>query len=283
MKTWTFSNGRSVNRMGFGAMRLSGQPGYWGPYADKPGAELLLRRGLELGLNFIDTSISYGNGHSEMLLAELLHPYPSGLMIATKGGLVKLGPAQYRHDGTPANLRGSCEASLKYLKLETIELYQLHRIDPEVPLEESLGALADLKREGKIERIGLSGVTVAEIKRAQAVTEIASVQNRYNLNARDDEVVKYCADQNIAYICYGPLDASGYGTDARLVEKGSPAEKLAQTLGVTPGQIALAWLLAKGPHMIPIPGTTSVKHLEENMAAGIIELAPEQIAGLDSA
>jgi aryl-alcohol dehydrogenase-like predicted oxidoreductase len=281
VNTWTFKDGQSVNRMGFGAMRLTGQPGNWGPYPDKPRAERVFRRALELGVNFIDTAISYGAGHSEMLIAEVLHPYPAGLLIATKGGNVKTGPGETRRDGSPANLRASCEASLGYLKVEVIDLYQFHAVDPAVPLEESVGGLADLKREGKIKLVGLCNVTTEQLKSAQRIVEIESVQNKYNLNARESQdVLDYCATQGIAFIPWGPFDAHAFAKGAPLADAGSRLEAMGGRLGAAPGQVALAWLLAQGPHVIPIPGTTSVEHLEENVAAGELALSSWDLSEL---
>jgi aryl-alcohol dehydrogenase-like predicted oxidoreductase len=267
--------------MGFGAMRLTGQPGNWGRYPDTPRAERVFRRALDLGVNFIDTAISYGAGHSEMLIADLLRPYAKGLMIATKGGNVKIGPGENRRDGSPANLRDSCEKSLSYLGLETIDLYQLHAVDPKVPFEDTIGALAALKAEGKIRRVGLCNVTVAQVKAAQAIVQIESVQNRYNLLFRTgQDVVDHCAAQKIAYIPWGPLDAQGFVYGGPLADAGSPLDAFAQARGARPGQVALAWLLAQGPHIIPIPGTTSVEHLEENMAAQDLRLTSADLAEL---
>jgi aryl-alcohol dehydrogenase-like predicted oxidoreductase len=282
MQTWTFRDGRTVNRMGFGAMRLTGQPGNWGPYPDKARAERVLKRAYELGANFIDTAISYGAGHSEMLIADVLAPYPQDLFIATKGGFVKTGPGQSRLDGSRANLRTSCEASLGYLKVETLDLYQLHAVDPQVPLEESVGALAELQREGKIRRIGLCNVDVAQVKAAQALAEIVSVQNKYNLNFRQGEdVVDYCAAQQIAFLPWGPFDGRAFVQDAPLAHAGGRLAEVAKRVGATEGQVALAWLMAKGPNQIQIPGTTSVEHVEENMAAADVRLSPDDIAVLD--
>lgn len=204
MVSWTFSGGRAVHRIGLGAMRLTGQPGNWGPYPDKERARRVFQRVLDLGGNFIDTAISYGAGHSEMLIAELLHPYPTGLMIATKGGNIKTGPGELKRDGTPENLRRSCEASLGYLKTDCINLYQLHAVDRNVPIEDSIDALATLKQEGKIARIGLCNVRVDQIEIARRITEVESVQNRYNLSdRRNQKVVDYCRDQGIVFVPHG--------------------------------------------------------------------------------
>lgn len=281
MGHWTFSDGQTVNRMGFGAMRLTGQPGNWGPYPDKARARRVFRRALELGVNFFDTAISYGAGHSEMLIAELLAPYPKDLLIATKGGNVKTGPGAIHRDGSPANMRRSCEASLGFLKVEAIDLYQLHAVDPNVPLEETVGAMARLKEEGKIRRVGLCNVDVDQIITARKIVEIASVQNKYNLNARESQaVLDYCAAEQIAFLPWGPLDAHAFAKGAPLADAGSPLEGLARKVGAAPGQVALAWLLAQGPHVVPIPGTTSVEHLEENVAARNLALSAEDLAAL---
>jgi aryl-alcohol dehydrogenase-like predicted oxidoreductase len=281
MHSWTFGDGQTVNRLGFGAMRLTGQPGNWGPYPDKARAERVFRRAYELGVNFIDTAISYGAGHSEMLIAELLRPYPKDLLIATKGGNVKTGPGQLHRDGTPGNMRASCEASLGYLKVEAIDLYQLHAVDPNVPLEETVGAMAQLKAEGKIRRVGLCNVSVEQLQRAQAIVAIESVQNKYNFSVRESQdVLDYCAGQRIAFLPWGPLGANAFARGAPLAEAGGPLDALAARLGARPSQVALAWLMAQGPHVIPIPGTTSVEHLEENVAAGDIALSAEELAAL---
>jgi aryl-alcohol dehydrogenase-like predicted oxidoreductase len=281
MKNWIFHDGQTVNRLGFGAMRLTGQPGNWGPYPDKQRAARVFRLAVEMGVNFIDTAISYGAGHSEMLIAEILHPYPKGLMIATKGGIIKTGPAEIRMDGSPSNLRSSCESSLSYLKIDCIDLYQYHYVDPKIPLEDSIGALVSLKNEGKIRHIGLCNVSVDQIKKARDITPIASVQNRYNVSDRaHEDVLKYCVAEGIAFICYGPFNAEGFVQGAPLAGVGSPFEPIAKRLGVTAGQVALAWLLQLGPNVIPIPGTTSPEHLTENVAARDIELSPKDISSL---
>jgi pyridoxine 4-dehydrogenase len=282
MRTWTFSDGQVVNRIGFGAMRLTGQPGNWGPYHDKPQAERVLKRAYELGANFIDTAISYGAGHSEMLLAEVLRPYPKELIIATKGGYVRTGPRESRLDGSPANLKASCEASLRYLKVDVIDLYQLHAVDPQIPFDDSVGALVELKREGKIRRIGLCNVGVTEVKAARAIVEIATVQNKYNLHFREgQDVVDYCAKQGVAFLPWGPFDGRAFVQGAPLANAGGRLAVVAARLGATQGQVALAWLLAKGPNHILIPGTTSVAHLEENLGASTVQLALEDMAALD--
>ncbi len=280
MQTWTFPDGQSVNRLGFGAMRLTGQ-GNWGPYPDKPRAERVYRQAIELGVNFIDTAISYGAGHSEMLIADVLYPYPKDLMIATKGGNVRSAPGRPYRDGSPRNLRSSCESSLSYLKVDCIDLYQYHVVDPNTPYEDSIGTLAALKNEGKIRRVGLCNVTVEQVKTARAITPIVSVQNPYNVRNRACKaVLDYCKAEGIAFIPYRPFDGRAYVQSAPLAETGSQLEPIARRLGATSGQVALAWLLHQGPNVIPIPGTTSPEHLEENVAARYIELSPQDLAAL---
>jgi len=263
-----------VRRLGFGAMRVTGR-GIWGYPRDRGAALALLRRVVERGVNFIDTADSYGPEVDELLIAEALHPYPKGLVIATKGGLLRPGPDRWVPDCRPAHLREACEGSLRRLKLERIELYQLHTVDPKVPLEDSLGALVELQRQGKIRRIGLSNVSLAELARAEKLAKIVSVQNRYNLGDRgDDKVVDTCARQGLAFIPWYPLEA---GSLAR------PRRALAEICArhrASPSQVALAWLLHRSPVMVPIPGTSSVEHFEENLAAAAIRLSPEEMTAL---
>lgn len=248
-----------VHRLGFGAMRLTGA-GVWGPPADRAQALRVLRRALELGVNFIDTADSYGPHVSEEIIAEALHPYPPGLVIATKGGLTRAGAGQWERDARPSHLRAACEGSLKRLRLNRIDLYQLHAADPRVPLEDSLGELARLRTEGKIRHIGVSNFDAAQLARAQRVVTVVSVQNRYNLKDRTSEaVLKDCERAGIAFIPWFPL---GAGRDA------------------TNAQGAIAWLLARSPVMLPIPGTSSVKHLEENVAAAAVRLSAEDLRKL---
>jgi pyridoxine 4-dehydrogenase len=263
-----------VERLGFGAMRLTG-PGVWGPPQDHGAAIRVLRRVVELGVNLIDTADSYGPHVSEELIHEALHPYPEGLVIATKAGFVRTGPNAWHPLGRPEYLRQQCEMSLRRLGLERIDLFQLHRIDPQVPLEEQLGVLSDLQREGKIGYIGLSEVSVEQIERSRALAEIVTVQNRYNLADRGSEaVLEYCQGQGIGFIPWYPV-----GT-GELARPGGPLDALAAATGATPAQLALAWLLRRSPVMLPIPGTSSVAHLEENVAARDIELTDEQYAAL---
>ena len=266
-----------VVRLGYGAMQIPG-PGVWGEPRDHDEVIRVLRRALELGVTFIDTADSYGPEVSERLIREALHPYPHDLVIATKAGLTRPGPDRWERNGTPEYLKAQAEKSLRLLRLERIELFQLHRIDPEVPLAEQLGALVELQAEGKIGRIGLSEVSVSEIQAAKAITPIATVQNRYNLSDRSAEsVLDYCQREGIGFIPWFPM-ATG-----RLARAGGPLQRIADEHAVTPAQLALAWLLARSPVLLPIPGTSTAAHLEENLAAALIELAPDQIQQLDAA
>ena len=264
-----------VNRFGFGAMRLTG-PGIWGEPADREESKRVLRRAVELGINVIDTADSYGPEVSERLIAEALYPYPDDLVIATKGGLVRPGPGRWVPDGRPEHLRAACEGSLKRLRVDRIDVYQFHRPDPKVAFEESVGELVRLKEEGKIRHIGLSNVTVEHLGRAQKLTPIVSVQNRYSLMDRTSEsVLVACSGDEIAFIPWNPLEIG------ELSRAGGLVAEIAQRYGATPGEIALAWLLAHSPVMLPIPGTSKVAHLEENIGAVALELAPAELAQLD--
>lgn len=266
-----------VHRLGFGAMRITG-PGVWGEPRDPDEAVRVLRRSVELGVTFIDTADSYGPDVSERLIKQALHPYPAGLVIATKGGFTRPGPDAWRPDGRPEYLRGQLEKSLRNLGVDRIDLYQLHRIDPHVPVEESLGELDRLRQEGKIRHIGLSEVSVAEIEQARATTEIVSVQNRYNLADRASEsVVDYCEQENIAFIPWFPI-ATG-----SLADPDGPLATISETHGATPSQLALAWLLRRSPVILPIPGTSSVAHLEENVAAATVQLTDDEFESLTKA
>jgi aryl-alcohol dehydrogenase-like predicted oxidoreductase len=268
--------GRPVVRLGFGAMRVTGA-GIWGPPKDRAEALRVLRRVPELGIDFIDTADSYGPHVSEELIAEALHPYP-GLLIATKGGLNRPGPNRWDPDGRPENLRKCLEGSLRRLKVERIDLWQLHRIDPKVPREEQFGVIADFLKAGLIAHAGLSQVNVEEIEAAQKVFPVATVQNRYNLADRADEaVLEHCEREGIGFIPWFPLAAGD------LARPGGPVDTIARAHGATPGQVALAWLLRRSPVMLPIPGTGSVAHLEENAAAAALRLTPEEFAALDRA
>jgi pyridoxine 4-dehydrogenase len=267
-----------VHRMGFGAMRITGK-GIWGPPEDRDEAIRVLRRTLTLGVNLIDTADSYGPYVSEELIAEALHPYPEGLVIATKAGLVRPGPDQWTSNGRPEHLRRALDGSLRRLRVERIDLYQLHRIDPAVPADEQLGMMEELQREGKFRHFGLSETTVDEIEAARRVLPVASVQNRYNLQDRAqwEAVVDHCEAEGIAFIPWYPLAAGP------LAREGGPVDRIARRLGATPGQVALAWLLRRSPVMLPIPGTSRVAHLEENVAAAALELDARAMAELDDA
>jgi pyridoxine 4-dehydrogenase len=263
-----------VNRLGFGAMRITGE-GIWGEPGNPEEACAVLKRAVDLGINLIDTADSYGPEVSERLIGETLYPYPEDLVIATKGGLLRDGPGQWRPDGRPEHLREACEGSLKRLKVDRIDLYQLHRIDSRVPAEESLGVLAELREEGKIHHVGLSEVSVEEIQRAQEIVPIVSVQNRYNLTDRGSEdVLDFCEREGIGFIPWFPL-ATG-----DLARPGGPLDEIAARHDASPGQVALAWLLWCSPVMLPIPGTSSVEHLEENVAAASLDLGEEEFAAL---
>jgi pyridoxine 4-dehydrogenase len=264
----------TVRRMGFGAMQLTG-PGVLGDPSDRAGVIALLRRAVALGIDFIDTADAYGPDTNERLVAEALHPYPAGLVIATKGGYTRPGPGGWVPDGRPDHLRQAAEASLRRLRVDRIDLYQLHHPDPRVPFEESLGALIDLRAEGKIRHIGLSNVDVPQLGAALDSTEIASVQNRYNLDDRAaDDVVAMCETREIAFIPWEPLSSAG------LARSGGRLARLARVHGCTPAQVALAWLLARSPQMLVIPGTASPAHLEENVAAAALRLTPAEVEEL---
>ncbi len=270
-----------VHRIGYGAMRLCGQPGNFGPFADWTAGENLLRRAIEIGINFVDTAEAYGPGHNEEIIAAALHPYVVGLVIATKGGVTKTSPTNVFPDGRPENLRRACEASLSRLRVARIDLYQFHRPDPNVPFADSIGALATLRAEGKIRHLGISNVTLAQIEEARAIVPIVSVQNRYNLRERGaDEVLDYCERNRIAFLPFGPLGAQPFERNAPLTAHDGSLAAVAARLGATPAQIALAWLLHRSPNVIAIPGTTTISHLEENNAAACIELSAEDFISL---
>src|SRR5216684_5381950 len=261
----------SIHRLGFGAMRLTGE-GVWGEPRDRNEAIRVLRRAVELGINFIDTADSYGPGVSERLIAEALYPYPADLVIATKAGLERPGPDQWVENGRPEHLKSACEGSLRRLRLDRIDLYQLHRIDPQVPMERQLGALKDLQAEGKIKHIGLSEVSVRQLHDARTIVSIASVQNRYSLTDRGSEdVLEYCEQNDIVFIPWFPLAAG------QLTAADSPLRRVAAQKHVTPSQVALAWLLARSPVILPIPGTSNVAHVVENVAAARIGLTEDDI------
>jgi aryl-alcohol dehydrogenase-like predicted oxidoreductase len=264
--TFAIGGDLPVHRMGFGAMQLTG-PGVWGEPADRAQAIAVLRRAVELGINLIDTADSYGPYVSEELIREALHPYPKGVVIATKAGLARTGPSRWVPLGRPEYLRQECEMSLRRLGVERIDLFQLHRIDPKVPADDQFGALRDLQKEGKVRHVGLSEVNVAEIEAARRMVPIATVQNQYNLAHRNSEdVLDYCTRRNIGFIPWFPL-ATG-----DLAKPHGALTRIARQLGAQPAQLALAWLLKKSPVILPIPGTSKVKHLEENTAAALLNL-----------
>jgi pyridoxine 4-dehydrogenase len=274
----TFSFGDiTVHRLGFGAMRITGK-GIWGPPRDHDEAIRVLRRAVELGVDFIDTADSYGPYISEELIREALHPYPNGLIIATKAGNVRTGPDQWIPVGRPEYLRQECEMSLRRLGVERIDLFQLHRIDPKVPRDEQFGLLKELQEEGKVRHVGLSEVSVEEIEAARRIVPIVTVQNLYNLVERKSEdVLDYCEREAVGFIPWFPI-ASG-----QLAAPGGPLDEVAKATSATPSQVALAWLLRRSPVMLPIPGTSTVAHLEENCGAATVRLSDEQFAGLDAA
>jgi pyridoxine 4-dehydrogenase len=274
MTTFSLGGDLEVHRLGFGAMRLTGN-GVWGPPADRAECQAVLRRAIELGVNLIDTAESYGPHVSEELIGETLHPYANDLVIATKGGLDRPGPNEWVPNARPERLREELEGSLRRLKLDRIDLWQLHRIDGKVPEDEQFGAIAEFRREGKIRHVGLSEVTVAQIERARRHFPVVSVQNRYNLADREwEKVLDYCERENIGFLPWFPLQTG------KLAEPGGALANVAQKHKSTPVQIALAWLLKRSPVMLPIPGTSKVKHLEENMAGAAIELSDEEMRAI---
>lgn len=283
--TLTLGGDLTIYRLGFGAMRITGE-GIWGPPANKAEALAVLRRTLDLGINLIDTADSYGPDVSEELIAEALYPYPNDLVIATKGGLLRTGPGQWPLDGRPEHLREALEGSLKRLRLDRIDIYQFHRPDPKVPFEDSVGELARMREEGKIRHVGLSNVTLDELARAQKMMPIVTVQNHYNLTnrksermtiAESDEMVDVCARQGIGFIPWSPLSAGS------LAREGSVLDQIAKDHNAKPTQIALAWLLKRSSTMLPIPGTGSVKHLEENVIGATIKLTQAEFDSIDRA
>ena len=270
---FTIGGDLKVRRFGFGAMRVTGK-GIWGEPKDRKEAVAVVKRAVALGINFIDTADSYGPYVSEEIIAEALYPYPSGLVIATKGGLLRPGPDQWNPDGRPEHLKEALEGSLKRLRLDRIDLYQFHRPDPKVPLEESLGFLADMQKQGKIRHIGLSNVNEQQLKQAQQVVEVVSVQNLYNLTNRSSEsLIDVTNKQNIGFIPWFPLATGNLAKDSKL-------SQIAEKHGATPAQVALAWLLKRSPNMLPIAGTGSVEHLEENIKGADIELTADEFETL---
>jgi pyridoxine 4-dehydrogenase len=270
--TFAIGGDLAVGRLGFGAMRLTGR-GIWGEPEDPDECRAVLRRAVELGVTLIDTADSYGPEVSERLIGETLAPYPDDVVIATKAGFLRPGPNRWVTDGRPEHLRSACEESLQRLKLERIDLFQLHRIDSKVPAAEQFGTLGDLQREGKIRHIGLSQVSVEDIRGAREVIEVVTVQNRYSASDRsDDDVLAYCESESIGFMPWAPLGSG------RLAEPGGLLDRIAQETGATTGQVAIAWLLRRSPVMLPIPGTSKVAHLEENIGAGDLEL-PDALVG----
>jgi aryl-alcohol dehydrogenase-like predicted oxidoreductase len=266
-----------VHRLGFGAMRITGK-GVWGEPADHDEAIRVLRRAVELGVDFIDTADSYGPEVSERLIAEALHPYPDGLAIATKSGLLRPGPDQWTPNGRPEHLRAACEGSLRRLRVDRIDLYQLHRIDPEVPAEDQLGTFRDLQAEGKVRHVGLSEVRVAEIEHARTIVPVVTVQNRYSVSDREyEDVVDYCERSEVGFIPWYPLAAG------ELTAPGGVLDRLARRHGVTTSQLALGWLLARSPVMLPIPGTSRVSHLDENVASASVRLDAAELREIEDA
>jgi pyridoxine 4-dehydrogenase len=264
----TLGSDLTVNRLGFGAMRITG-PGIWGPPPDVPTAVRVVQRAVQLGVNFIDTADSYGPEVSENIIAQALHPYPADLVIATKGGLVRPGPDVWDRNGQPKHLRAACEGSLRRLRRDRIDVYQYHSPDPRVPLADALGELVRLKDEGKIRHIGVSNMSLEQLKQSAAVTSIVSVQNRFNLeDRRSDGVLEYCAQHAIAFIPWAPLDSGRHARSGSL----RPLARIAERHKVSIGGAAIAWLLHHSKAMLPIPGTGSVEHLEENVAAAAIRL-----------
>jgi pyridoxine 4-dehydrogenase len=278
-ETFLLGGDLSVNRLGFGAMRITGE-GIWGWPPDRENAKKVLRRAVDLGVNFIDTADAYGPEVSELLIAEALHPYPKGLIIATKGGLTRPGPGSWVPNGRPEYLSQCVDKSLKRLKLERIDLYQLHSVDRKVPIEESLGALKAARDGGKIRHVGLSNVTTQEIERAKKVLPIVSIQNRYNITDRDSEdALNYCEKEKMGFIPWAPVGGSG---GSSLSKPGNALEAEAKRHNASVVQLALAWLLQKSPVMLPIPGTSSLAHLEENMASAKLLLTPEEWRAIES-
>ena len=276
LDTFLLGGDLEVGRLGFGAMRITGD-GIWGEPADPAGCRELLRRVVQDGVTLIDTADSYGPNVSENLIAEALRPYPENLVIATKGGLERPGPSVWERNCRPDRLRRCCEASLKRLRLERIDLYQLHAVDPKVPIEDSVGALAELQDEGKIRHVGLSNVSLEDLERAQQIVPIVSVQNRYNVVDRaSEDVLRECAEQGLAFFPWAPIAS---GND--IARHGPAVDEIARGHGASPRQVALAWLLAHSPVILPIPGTSSIPHFEENLEAAQLELEPDELEALD--
>jgi pyridoxine 4-dehydrogenase len=275
--TFRLGGDLEVRRLGFGAMRITGE-GIWGPPNDPEGAKQLLRRVVDRGVNLIDTADSYGPEVSENLIAEALHPYPDDLVIATKAGLRRTGPREWSRDARPERIKECCEGSLRRLRLERIDLYQLHAPDPEVPLEESLGAMRELQQEGKVRHIGVSNTSPEDLQRAREVADVVSAQSRFSLTDRPQEpVLEACERDGLAFIPWFPLAMGD------LAERGGPVDAIARAHDATPAQVALAWLLQRSPVMLPIPGTSSIEHFEENLGAADLRLSEDEMASLERA
>jgi pyridoxine 4-dehydrogenase len=275
--TLTLGGDIEVHRLGYGAMRITGR-GVWGPPPDRDKALDVLRRTVELGIDLIDTADSYGPHVSEQLIAEALHPYPDGLLIATKGGLERTGPGEWPRNARPDHLRAACEGSLRDLRVDRIDLYQLHAPDPQVPYAESVGTLKDLQDEGKIRHVGVSNVTVEQLEEARSIVDVVSVQNRFNLADRSSQdVLDVCERDGLGFFPWFPLAAGN------LAKPGGVVAEIARAHDATPGQVALAWLLQRSPVLLPIPGTGSIAHLEENVAAAELELNEEELERLEDA
>jgi pyridoxine 4-dehydrogenase len=275
--TLTLGGDLEVHRLGFGAMRITGD-GIWGPPADRDVALAVLRRAVELGVDLIDTADSYGPHVSEQLIAEALHPYPEGLVIATKGGLERGGPGDWSRNGRPEHLREACERSLRDLQVDRIDLYQLHAVDPDVPYAESVGALTELQDEGKIRHVGVSNVSAEQLEEARSIVDVVSVQNRFNLGDRSSaDVLAVCERDGLGFFPWFPLAAGN------LARPGGVLAEIAEAHDATPGQVALAWLLARSPVMLPIPGTGSTAHLEENLGAADLSLTDDELERLEQA
>jgi len=275
--TLTIGGELTIHRLGYGAMRIAG-PGVWGPPADRDGALAVLRRAVELGIDLIDTADSYGPNVSEELIAEALHPYPEGLLVATKGGLGRTGPGEWQRNARPDHLRAACEGSLKRLQVDQIDLYQLHAPDPDVPYADSVGTLKELQDEGKIRHVGVSNVSVQQLEEARSIVDVVTVQNRFNLTDRtSSEVLAVCERDGLGFFPWFPLAAGD------LTRPGGPVDEIAASHDATPGQVALAWLLQRSPVTLPIPGTGSIAHLEENVEAAELELTGEERQRLDAA
>jgi aryl-alcohol dehydrogenase-like predicted oxidoreductase len=275
--TFTIGGDLEIHRLGFGAMRIVGD-GVWGPPPDRERAKAVVRRAMELGVDFIDTADSYGPEISEEIIAEALHPYPDGLAIATKGGFTRPGPGRWVPDCRPERLKECCEGSLRRLRVDRIDLYQLHTVDSNVPYEESIGALRELQEEGKIRHIGISNVDIAHYDQARSLVDVVTVQDRFNLTDRaSEDVLDRCTEDGIGFIPWFPLAVG------ELAREGGPLDEIARAHDATPGQVALAWLLQRSPVMLPIPGTGSVEHLEENMGARELQLTGDEMEQLAAA